>query len=141
MSKIHQIISKYIHKQVNVEILERYIEQYSPKDNKEEYVYEIVGMLLLDDHITSQTIKDVVRGMYNNTVLWEHPVYNDYRDKQEEEDMFITEPFKIEEGVLQCNKCESKRTFSFQRQTRSADEGATTFAQCAECGSKWRMNN
>lgn len=71
---------------------------------------------------------------------YEHDSLNQYRIKIEEEDNFATCPLEIEEGVLEC-KCGSKRTISFQKQTRSADEGSTTFAKCVECGTQWRFNN
>lgn len=51
---------------------------------------------------------------------------------------FLTNPFVPEEGLFTCGRCSSTRTISFQRQTRSADEGATTFVQCTQCGNQWK---
>ena len=53
-----------------------------------------------------------------------------------EQDNFIIKPFEIEEGVLQC-KCGSKRVYSYSKQSRSADEPMSTYAQCMSCKSKW----
>ena len=46
----------------------------------------------------------------------------------------------LPDGMLQCRKCGSKKTTYYQMQTRSADEGITTFARCHECNNRWKMN-
>jgi len=39
-----------------------------------------------------------------------------------------------------CPKCDNKRAYFMQIQTRSADEPMTTFYKCTnqECGNRWR---
>jgi len=37
-----------------------------------------------------------------------------------------------------CKKCRSKKCTYYQAQTRSADEGITTFCQCLDCGTRWK---
>lgn len=74
----------------------------------------------------------------NKTLGFNHPVFNKIKKYIEDEDHFMTNPLEIEKGVLTC-KCGSQKTISFQRQIRSADEGFTTFAQCVECGHRWRQ--
>ena len=39
-----------------------------------------------------------------------------------------------------CRKCKSKRCTYTQAQTRSADEGITTFVTCLDCGARWKCN-
>eukprot|EP00612_Vaucheria_litorea_P002381 CAMPEP_0171457242 /NCGR_PEP_ID=MMETSP0945-20130129/3400_1 /TAXON_ID=109269 /ORGANISM="Vaucheria litorea, Strain CCMP2940" /LENGTH=327 /DNA_ID=CAMNT_0011982813 /DNA_START=35 /DNA_END=1015 /DNA_ORIENTATION=+ len=41
------------------------------------------------------------------------------------------------DGLLECVRCKSKQTSYTQKQTRSADEPMTTFANCSNCGKKW----
>jgi len=53
----------------------------------------------------------------------------EYSENREEEN---------DESNYPCKKCESKKTFLFQLQTRSADEPMTTFIQCKNCGYKMR---
>lgn len=45
----------------------------------------------------------------------------------------------IAEGDIICPKCKSKRVHRVEKQTRSADESATVFCHCSECGTRWRM--
>jgi len=44
---------------------------------------------------------------------------------------------KMVAGILQCFECKSHFTKYVELQTRSADEPATIFAQCSECGHHW----
>ena len=140
----HKILSSIIQRQPNIDLIERYIWEYS-KGNEQQYndlLYQVLGNLTIDgEKVTKQKIQNLLMEMYNSTLYWDSPVYNTFRDDQNEEDHFVQNPFTVDEGVLQCFKCNSKRTFSFQKQTRSADEGATTFAQCAQCGHKWVHGN
>ena len=43
------------------------------------------------------------------------------------------------DGLLQCNRCRSKKTSYYELQTRSADEPATVFASCRACGKRWKQ--
>jgi DNA-directed RNA polymerase subunit M/transcription elongation factor TFIIS len=45
----------------------------------------------------------------------------------------------IEESVYVCKRCKEKKCFSYQLQTRSADEPMTTFVNCMNCGFRWRF--
>ncbi len=42
-------------------------------------------------------------------------------------------------GMLRCPRCKGHKTDYYQLQTRSADEPMTTFANCEDCGLKWRI--
>lgn len=37
-----------------------------------------------------------------------------------------------------CRKCRSKRCSYYQLQTRSSDEGISTFVQCLDCSTRWK---
>ena len=63
-------------------------------------------------------------------------MFAELKRRQAELDEFLVNPFEVEEGVLEC-ACGSRKTFSYQKQTRAADESATTFAQCVTCGKRW----
>lgn len=49
----------------------------------------------------------------------------------------IIETPVLEEGVLKCRKCKSRKIYSAARQVRGGDEPMTVFATCSNCGSKW----
>jgi transcription elongation factor S-II len=40
--------------------------------------------------------------------------------------------------MFTCKKCKSKRCTFYEMQTRSADEPATIFITCVDCGKQWR---
>lgn len=95
-------------------------------------LYEITG-----DIILGENCKDIITNMNNGYFFWDNKVYNDIKHIITEQNDFIENPFEVEEGVIECNKCGSKRVFSYSKQTRGADEPMTTFAQCISCKSSW----
>jgi DNA-directed RNA polymerase subunit M/transcription elongation factor TFIIS len=144
---LRQSLSKYIKSPENVELIIKYTQNYCLVKNvelDEDLIYELVGYILLlqqqEEH-GKNLVKKLLTLLYKKKIGWEHPIFASVRELQIEQDEFITNPVEVEEGVLECNKCNSKKTFSFQCQTRSADEGSTTFAQCANCGNKWKNCN
>jgi DNA-directed RNA polymerase subunit M/transcription elongation factor TFIIS len=44
------------------------------------------------------------------------------------------------DSFIKCRKCGCREIFSYDKQTRSADEGATRFFECTnnKCGFRWR---
>lgn len=63
-----------------------------------------------------------------------------------EEAVIENEPYESEGvdmtvamGEIQCGKCKSYRIHRTEMQTRSGDESATVFCQCADCGSRWKF--
>jgi len=74
-------------------------------------------------------------------VGWNHPKFYVIREKLNEENNFIENPvIDIAEGIIQCNKCKSFKTFSYQKQVRSSDEGFTLFVNCVDCNANWVEN-
>ena len=45
-----------------------------------------------------------------------------------------------DEAFIHCRRCGSTKVDWYQRQTRGADEAATTFHRCRDCGKRWRTN-
>jgi DNA-directed RNA polymerase subunit M/transcription elongation factor TFIIS len=96
------------------------------------YVYMIIGEALKG--INSKTIIESLRKEAN--LGWNHPVFYSVTCRIKEQDDFILKPFEVEEGVIEC-RCGSKRVFSYSKQSRSADEPMSTYAQCMVCKAKW----
>lgn len=41
-------------------------------------------------------------------------------------------------NAYQCNKCNGRRIYIYEKQTRSADEPMTTFFECQDCPNRWK---
>lgn len=65
-------------------------------------------------------------------VGWNHSVFDNIKRIMHEEVSFISESVQVESG-FECKKCKSTKTYTYQQQTRSADEGFTTFTICFHC--------
>lgn len=116
----------------NVSVLEKNVFQFS--ENEDEYnrvIFQVIGDILL-----GKKLKQILSDIKSYNFGWNHSSYNNARDIIDEQDDFIEHPFQVEEGVLEC-KCGSMKVFSYSKQTRSADEPMTTYAECVSCGSKW----
>jgi DNA-directed RNA polymerase subunit M/transcription elongation factor TFIIS len=95
-------------------------------------LYEIIGEIIL-----GKNLKDIILNINNGYFSWNNKLYTNIKHNISEQNDFIENPFEVEEGVIECNKCGSKRVFSYSKQTRGADEPMTTFAQCVSCKSSW----
>ena len=102
-------------------------EEYS----KFEVVYEIIGYIMVNDKRNKKdVIQDVIKILNYDKIGWKSDFYEKFRLNRAEEDEFIVNPIEVEEGVSECGKCGSKRVYSYQKQTRSADEPMTSFFSC-----------
>lgn len=126
--KLEKIIEPLITKPKNRAIFLKYIQTY-PDDEAIRITYQIVSDLKLKQGST----KDVLIQLKNNEYGWNNGIYNGIRDKIKEADIYNEKPLDVEEGIMQCKKCSSKKTFSFSKQTRSGDESLTVFVRCTEC--------
>lgn len=44
------------------------------------------------------------------------------------------------DGNITCPKCKGRKIHRIEKQTRSADESATVFCYCSECGKRWKFS-
>lgn len=110
-------------KTIEQSIFERY---YSVTD---EYLYEIYELVHYSKQIPrKQLYKEFKNGYFG----WNNEEYLPFHDEEKEEDEGCGG------GILTCRACKSDKVYTYNKQTRSADEGATVFAHCSECGKKWR---
>lgn len=68
-----------------------------------------------------------IMNIYSKEILKDLPVSIDINDR--------------EDGLFKCGKCKSWKTQDTQLQTRSGDEGTTSFCYCWNCGHRWRFNS
>lgn len=97
-------------------------------------VYEVATEFMYCNN--QHQVMDQVR---KKEVMWMHPNLSGIRHELQEEDDFLENPPAVEEGVMECAKCHSKRTFSFSKQTRRADESATVFIRCSNCNYTYKI--
>ena len=139
MSKIREkgreVLETVLKHKQNIDLVEKYVFTIS-KDEEEyaKYLYEICNSLK-----SGKTIKDIMIEFKKGIIGWNSSSFYDFKKIQEEKDNFITKPFDVEEGVNTCNKCGSKKTYSYTKQVRSSDEGTTVFCICVMCKNKWRF--
>ena len=131
-------LSSVLKQPKNCEVFEKYIYNYViSKEQSEEiyywYIYQTIGLIIQDISNMKNTLKLVKQGKMG----WENPIYDSVSSKIQEHDEYIVKPFDVVEGVAQCGKCGSKKTWSIAKQMRSGDEGTSTISRCVECGHHW----
>lgn len=133
-----QALSQVLKQPKNCQIFEKYIfEQVEDAENSTELylwcIYQVIGLLLKD----SSNMKGTAKAVKEGRIGWKSPTYDSVSAKIEEFDEYLAKPFEVVDGVAECGKCGSKKTWSVQRQTRGSDEPMTTFSRCVECGHQW----
>lgn len=131
-----EALGLYLKNAKNIEAFDKLIYEIS-EDNEDKYneiLLEVISYIA-----EKKSLKEIVEILQDEEIGYNSQHFDNIRFLQEEQDNFIIKPFEIEEGVLECGKCGSKKTFSYSKQTRGGDEGTTVFAECANCGNRWKM--
>lgn len=131
-------LSNVLRQPKNCQLFEKYIfEQVEEAENVWELylwcIYQVVGLIMQENADIKQIAKSVKKGQ----IGWKSPTYALIEEKMTEFDEYLAKPFEVVEGVVECGKCHSKKTWSVQKQTRGSDEPMTTFSKCVECGYQW----
>ena len=133
MTDYKAILNLYINSEKNKSI---FIKNIMKIDDK---IRDTVFYEICVDLKNSVTQKDVLDKLKNKKYMWNDKTFQPIKNALEEKENFIVCPFEVAEGALQCNKCGSKKTFSYSKQTRSGDESTTVFATCVECRASWKI--
>lgn len=129
-------------KENNIRIIEKAINDIVCKntqccvDTYKWYIYQTTFLLS-----KGENLQEILSDIKSNKMGWNQPkIFMNYINEEAEEDDFLENPFEIEEGVLECGKCGSKKVYSYSKQDRAGDEATSVFAYCIQCKSKWRAN-
>ncbi len=123
----------------NINIFDKYIYEYCKNKYEEDELekkYKLLLYNLINDIQNGKNLKEILNDIKKCKIEWNHDFYQDLILEENEQNNFIETPFEIEEGVLECD-CGSKRVFSYQKQSRSADEPMSTYATCMACKKQW----
>lgn len=126
-------LGKVLNQARNIKIVEKYIHK---KANKSDELYKRILYQTIGDLMEGIDLKVVVTNIKKDMVGWDHPTFKDVKNRIDENDDFIVNPFEVEEGVTTCH-CGSGRVFTYQKQCRGSDEPMTTFAKCVVCKKQW----
>lgn len=130
-------LSTILNNQNNIKIIEKYTFKLSNKNILE---YKQIIMEIIIRIREGYKLKEIVNLLSNRfTILYDSEDFDNIDNKISERDDFINNPYTIDDGVLECEKCGSKKTVSTTKQTRSGDEATSVFAMCIKCGNKWKM--
>lgn len=98
------------------------------------------AQILEDLNVRGLSEDEILKKINNDEYGFNYYIFEDLKRNQKEQDGYITNPPIVEEGVVECLKCHSKRVLSMSVQTRSADEPMSVKAQCMECKTRWIQN-
>jgi transcription elongation factor S-II len=85
------------------------------------------------DEITPQTLAFMTHQEMNEDI------WKELLDKKMKRDANkYTNNIQASTDMFTCRKCKSKRCTYYELQTRSADEPATIFVTCLDCGKNWK---
>ena len=99
-----------------------------------ENVYQLCGKFMKKELPHSELYKELKHGISE----WDSKTFQKEHDVESRDLSIMTIKLEVTEGLYQCGRCKSKKTYSRQVQTRSADEGMTSIIQCSECNKVWR---
>jgi len=125
-----------IKKKQNIKIIEKCIHNKAKEEEDYELMYKKFIYQIIGDIINGKDLKDILNDIKKKMIGWNHTSFKYIKNKIEEHDEFIINPFEVEEGVTIC-KCGSNRVFTYSKQVRSCDEPMTTFARCVICKAQW----
>ena len=135
-------IRKYISNEDKAARMREFLETISAEEEVQRFAfYEMMSQHAVegvrgDAERMKRTVRDA---MDRRQILFHHEAFDDIRSCIHEQEEFLNRPVEVEDGVIQCRKCGSHKTFSYAKQTRASDEGTTVFVTCAKCHHQFRL--
>lgn len=120
-------LSYLSHKKENKNLIHKYLSSY-PQEEHLDIIYELAYEMK-----DGKSLSEIFQQLKQTKFGLQHPDFSEISEKIKETDNFMNNNFESTEGVNECSKCKSKRTISFTKQVRSADEGTSVFITCVDC--------
>lgn len=126
------ILKRYVVSDDLVDRLERYLVSISTDEEEQRFIlYDVLS--------SASSGAEAVRLLKERAFGFTHPHFHTIRRMVEEQEGFLNRSVDVEDGVVQCHRCKSFKTFSYAKQTRASDEGTTVFVTCCECKLQFRL--
>ena len=129
-----ELLNLLFQKKENADRFVAFLRKNYPSEDISYLVYEIAT-----EYLFCNNLNQVMEQVKKREIGWEHPNFESIAHDFQEQDDFLEKPPQVEEGVMECKKCGSRRTFSFSKQTRRSDESATVFIRCSNCTYMYRI--
>lgn len=110
--------------------------------------YDNAGAYLSTE--TADERKKIYGELKAKKASWELSPFEGVRNIVSSQRDKLTQKIEVKEGDFQCKKCLAsskevdksrigRKCIYYQLQTRSSDEGMTTFVICTDCGHRWKF--
>jgi DNA-directed RNA polymerase subunit M/transcription elongation factor TFIIS len=136
--KLEKLLTKYIKQERNRDNVKNYLERFSLDEETQKFIlYETLSYVDSKDSIHNRI--GIMDRLENRQFLFEHDAFKEIKALIKEQEDFLHNPIEVDDGVIECHKCHSHKTFSYTKQTRASDEGTTVFVTCANCRHQFRL--
>ena len=101
------------------------------------FAYEKIGEIV----VNPAKLDDILKDMKIGNVMWDSSAFDERKVLEDRTITADVEGIKMEKGEFKCKKsfCRSDECYYYQDQTRSMDEGATTYVVCTKCGGRYKF--
>lgn len=132
-SVIEKILDKFVNNDIGKMKILKYLDTITTDiDQQICILYETL-------HESSKNKTKFLDLLKKKEFLYHHSSFHDIKRILNEEEFFLKNPPVIEDGIIECRKCHSNKTYSYAKQTRASDEGTSVFVTCGECQFKFRL--
>ena len=112
--------------------------------NNTDLLYEMINYILEEGYEKCLALIEKISNstsIIDSKIIFKTEIFVNQADKLAETKEKLKTKITINEGIVSCPKCKSKKVMSFGTQTRSGDEGLTYQNTCMNCGWKWLKNS
>jgi DNA-directed RNA polymerase subunit M/transcription elongation factor TFIIS len=108
---------------------------HGSESNFNDYYKKIAYEKVAETMMHVERINDILKDIANNVTGWGSCIYLNFRENEKRDTTDQTESMKVSKGEFRCKikTCRSDECYHFTIQTRSCDEGGTTYVVCSKC--------